>query len=66
MSKYIENESLMFCLFNTICVSSKSGLGDKMFLPSNLVDYPNCILSVMSMNLSLYLIILIIRSNRYE
>ena len=36
----------MTLLCFTTCGSSKSGLGDKMLPPSNLVDYPSCMFFV--------------------
>ena len=43
ITKNQENVSLMFCICFTTCVSSKSGLGDKMFPSSNLEDQGSCI-----------------------
>ena len=44
ITKIQENVSLMFCICFTTCVSSKSGLGDKMFPSSNLEEQGSCIL----------------------
>ena len=43
ITKIQENVSLMFCICFTTCVSSKSGLGDKMFPSSNLEVQGSCI-----------------------
>ena len=43
ITKNQENVSLMFCICFTTCVSSKSGLGDKMFPSSNLEVQGSCI-----------------------
>ena len=44
ITKIQENVSLMFFICFTTCVSSKSGLGDKMFPSSNLEVQGSCIM----------------------